>query len=70
MKLSKMQPGGEKYREIVWMRQAGVWLTPAILFEVGAGFIPALEPARIVLRAGINPAPTSNVDLPLNICIV
>jgi hypothetical protein len=54
MKLSKMQPGGEKYREIEWMRQGGVWVTQATLFEVGAGFIPARISHRADLRAGIN----------------
>jgi hypothetical protein len=32
---------------------------------VGAGFIPARKSARILLRVGINPTPTSNVGLNL-----
>jgi hypothetical protein len=36
------------------------------IFFVGAWFIHAREPARILLRAGINLAPTSDAGLSLN----
>jgi hypothetical protein len=39
------------------------------LFFVGAGFIPARKPARLLLRVGINPAPTSDVRLSMKIRI-
>jgi hypothetical protein len=37
--------------------------------SAGGGFITACEPPRILLRAGINPAPTSNPGLSANMHI-
>lgn len=40
-----------------------------MLFFEGAGFIPARIPARMVLWAGISPAPTVIVELSMDIRI-
>jgi hypothetical protein len=48
------------------LRRAKRWPTLLLVenpkMDVGAGFIPARQPMRLLMRAGINPAPTRLVD--------
>lgn len=64
MEISKMQPDGKKYRELEWMRQGRVWLTPATLsIAEDPEFVrPAAEAGCIGLFVGLETFSGKNLD--------
>jgi hypothetical protein len=64
MEISKMQPDGEKYREIEWMRQGRVRVTQSILsMAEDPEFVRlAAEAGCIGLFAGLETLSGKNLD--------